>query len=87
MDLLVAQLSVKVIQISKSLIRSFTCSRRFMVLFQSTHKLVRPMPRLDLSAANRTQTLLQLGLKQDQLIVESINDEESEDESDDSMEE
>ena len=45
------------------------------------------MPRLDLSAANRTQTLLQLGLKQDQLIVESINDEESEDESDDSMEE
>merc|ERR1712227_768262 len=76
--------------------RRFLQDARLSVLFiyigsegfaESTHKLVRPMPRLDLSAANRTQTLLQLGLKQDQLIVESINDEESEDESDDSMEE
>ena len=39
--------------------------------FQSQHKLVRPMPRLDLSAADRSQTLLQLGLKQDQIIGKS----------------
>ena len=46
------------------------------------------MPRLDLSAADRTKSLAQLGLKQDQLIVESINEESDEsDDSDDSMEE
>jgi len=77
--------------------RRFKQTAKLSVLFiyigsegfaESQHKLVRPMPRLDLSAADRSQTLLQLGLKQDQIIVESINEEsDSSDESDDSMEE
>jgi len=77
--------------------RRFKQTARLSVLFiyigaegfaESQHKLVRPMPRLDLSAADRTKSLAQLGLKQDQLIVESINEESDEsDDSDDSMEE
>ena len=45
-------------------------------------------PRADLTVADRSRTLKDHGLIQDNLIVESSSvDDESEDESDDSMEE
>ena len=56
-------------------------------LVQSTHKIIRMHPRADLTVADRSKSLKDHGLIQDNLIVESSAVDESEDESDDSMEE
>jgi len=56
--------------------------------FQTTYRLLRQFPRADLSSLKRSKTLKELGLKQDNLVVEAQATEESDDESDDeSMEE
>ena len=78
--------------------RRFLSNSKLSVLFiyigsegfaEASHKLVRPMPRLELSGAtDRHRTLAELGLKQDQLIVEGVgNDDDDDDDSDDSMDE
>merc|ERR1712131_49688 len=81
----------------RNAIRRFRQAERLQVLFifigsegfsESTHKIIRMHPRADLTVADRSKTLKDHGLIQDNLIVESSSvDDESEDESDDSMEE
>jgi len=81
----------------RNAIRRFRQSERLQVLFifigsegfsESTHKIIRMHPRADLTVADRSKSLKDHGLIQDNLIVESSAiDDESEDESDDSMEE
>jgi len=72
--------------------RRFLLKEKLSVLFlymgsegfqEPEHRLLRQFPRADLSALKRSQTLEQLGLKQDNLVIEAQR-EESEDESDDS---
>jgi len=71
--------------------RRFMESDRLAVLFlfigaegfhESDHRLIRQIPRADISALKRSKTLKEVGLKQDNLVVEA--NVESEDESDDS---
>lgn len=72
--------------------RRFMESDRLAVLFlfigaegfhESNHRLIRQIPRADISALKRSKTLKEVGLKQDNLVVEA-NVESEEDESDDS---
>lgn len=79
-------------------VRRFKETEKLSVLFiymgsegfqETTYRLLRQFPRADLSALKRSKTLKELGLKQDNLVVEAqTNDDDSDDESDDeSMEE
>lgn len=79
-------------------VRRFKTTEKLSVLFiymgsegfqESGFRLLRQFPRADLSVLKRSQTLKDLGLKQDNLVVEAQATEDSEDEEsdDESMEE
>jgi len=81
----------------KMVIRRFLQTEKLNVLFifigsegfsESSNKLIRPRPRLDLSSLDRAGTLKSLGLIQDSLVVEpNAESDDDEDSEDDSMEE